>query len=233
MGVIAVIIVVLLAVVIDVETQRASPSPTPITASDGTVSRMLPWESALGINGGPSYVYQTINVTSSFVKNGTVGTSTFDMSVATWVNNEGSDGYLETFQIQVTGAISASVSPSSVDSAMNDLDSRTTNLTAGVSPVAGLNDTNVSSPYAAYASQWSNTWFHGLGKLSLQVDIVNESQAQESPTLDLFRFAVGLQLMVELSPQNQTVGNTYNISATLEGMSEPVYCLLEVQMPAL
>jgi hypothetical protein len=69
--------------------------------------------------------------------------------------------------------------------------------------------------------------------LSLQVDIVNESQAQESPTLDLFRFAVGLQLMVELSPQNQTVGNTYNISATLEGMSEPVYCLLEVQMPAL
>jgi hypothetical protein len=177
-------------------------------------------------------VYPTINVTSSFVKNGTADTSTFNMSVATWVNNHGSDGYVEWFQLQVTAAVSTSVSPSSVDLGMNDLESPTPILTAGVAPVPG-NDTNVSSPNAAYASQRGTTWFNGMGKLSLQVGIVNESRAQESSAVHLFRFSVGIQLEVEVSSQQQTAGDIYNISATLEGMSEPVVCLLVVTMPVL
>jgi hypothetical protein len=226
-------VIVVIAVVVDVETHIAKPSPTPITASDGTVTRTLPWEPGLGDMGGPSQVYPTINVTSSFAKNGSVGASMFNMSVLPWINNEGTDGYFEWFVVQVSGAVLTSVNPSTVSFGMNDFDSGTTDLTANVILAAGLNDINVSSLSEAYASQHSNTGFIGLGALSLQVAILNESTARATSSQHLFHFSAGLYLLAQVPPQNQSIGDTYDISATLGGMSEPVFCLLAVQMPPL
>jgi hypothetical protein len=231
--VIVAIIIVVIAVVVKVETQTPKPSPTPITASDGTVARTLPWQPGPADTGGPSQVYPTIDVTSSFTKNGSVGASVFNMSVLPWINNEGSDGYFEWFVVQVSGAVLTSVSPSTVTFGMNDFESGSANLTANIIPGTGLNYTNVSSLSSAYASQHSASGFTGRGALSLHVAILNESTARSTSSQQLFRFSAGLILVATVPPQNQTIGDIYDISATLGGMSEPVFCLLTVQMPAL